>query len=226
MKIGAVRRPACPPKIGAPPAKTEAIATPDQVDCDLARPAAVAALGKSLQWIAAHQMGAVASSLCGLPAAGLMFHGTAAAFARLEPRPNQRIGLQGQVEWSGTAIFAAMDPRVALAYTVQRHPEVSMGISLRRYTAPDQTLQISLYGGANLEDALSKAYGEADRPESCRGYIHLLDRASFVHEKGLGCMEKITRDSAADLGQIQLNRRAALEELRAQGLVTLQWHPR
>lgn len=68
--------------------------------------------------------------------------------------------------------------------------------------------------------------GDPARPESCMGYIHLLDKSEFVHEQGLGCMEKLTRDSSADLGQIAVDRRAALAEFQDQGLITLTWSPK
>ncbi|MBX3167728.1 MAG: hypothetical protein KF760_09970 [Candidatus Eremiobacteraeota bacterium] len=107
-------------------------------------------------------------------------------------------------------VRAAMDPRVALHYTAQRSPEVSTGLSLRSYTGPEQPLHISLRGGTSLEDALNKAYGNPSQPE----------------ETGMGCMEKITRDSSADLGQLVVNRRAALDDLQARGLVRWSWSPK
>ncbi len=205
----------------SPPVQT----SPDQVDAYLAAPEARAALGRSYATLLAHSAGSVAASLAHLPAAQLMFHGTPGCFDKLEPRPNQRVGREGQVEWSGTAIFAAMDPRVALQYTGTRVRGLSTGVGLRSYTAPDQPLSIHLYGGKDLNDALNQVYGDPAKPETCMGSIHLLDKSLFVHEQGLGCMEKLTRDSSADLGQITLNRRAALADLQEQGLIALQWSP-
>lgn len=199
--------------------------TADQVDLSLKSPEAKAALDESFAILAAHAASGVAASLLHLPAAQLMFHGTPASFDKLEPRPNQRIGREGQVEWSGTAIFAAMDSRVALQYTASRDREVSTGVNLRSYTSPNQPLRISLFGGDSLDDALNRVYGDPSKPETCVGYIHLLDKSDFVHEPGLGCMEKLTRDSSADLGQIAIDRRAALADLQHRGLVTLDWFP-
>lgn len=227
MRLQSATAPRPAPRNLEAPARTSqpVPATADQVDAYLADPAAKAALHRSYATLLAHTSGTVAASLTGCKAAELMFHGTSSRFEELEPRPNRRMGREGQVEWSGTAIFAAMDPRVALQYTATRGAGVSTGVNLRGYTSPEQPLAIHLYGGNDLSDAMNRVYGDPARPESCIGYIHLLDKSGFVHEQGLGCMEKLTRDSSADLGQIAVDRRAALAELQEQGLITLNWSP-
>jgi hypothetical protein len=76
-----------------------------------------------------------------------------------------------------------------------------------------------------MADAIDKAYGQADQPETCRGYLHLLDAKKFVHEPGLGLMETITRDESANAGKLVLNRRAALDSLIESGAVRIRWSP-
>lgn len=165
--------------------------------------------------------------LSGLAVGGLMFHGSAIPFDSVQAMPNTRIsrGKDGKdsIDWQGTAIFAAMDPRVALHYTARRGSGISAGIDLRNFTHADQPITYGIYGGDSLEQAMSLLYGDPDRPESCEGYVHLLDRSKFVHEPGLGTMEMVTRDESANLGRLTINRRAAIDELVKAGSVRLQW---
>ena len=174
--------------------------------------------------ITKHAAEKVASDIAGLPAHTLMFHGTSAKFDAVEARPNRRTS-QGRVDWEGTAIFAAMDPRVALHYTATRGTGIGAGIDLRNPTESNETLTYFLSGGKSKEDALNKAYGNPDTPESCMGYIHTLDKSKFVHEQGLGVMEMITRDESANIGPVTINRRAAIDALVEQGVVDIEWRP-
>lgn len=167
--------------------------------------------------------------LSGLAAGGLMFHGTSFSFDAVEPMPNTRLsrGKDGKesIDWQGTAIFAAMDPRVALHYTARRNSGISAGIDLRSFTGADQPITYGIHGGDSLEHAMTLLYGDPDQPESCEGHVHLLDRSKFVHESGLGAMEMITRDASANLGRLTINRRAAIDELVKAGSLRLQWSP-
>jgi len=206
---------AVPPKSPAAPA--------DTVELRLARPDARQALQRHLEAIAAHSVRQTAAELTALPASAWMFHGTSAAFDRLENRPNTRIGDQGRIDWQGSAIFAAYDPRVALHYTGSRSPEVVTGINLRGYTDPTEPMHYYLTGGTSKEDAMNRVYGNPARPESCLGYLHLLRADDFVREPGLGQMEKITREPAADRGQLVVNRRAAVDALVASGDLVIEW---
>jgi len=86
-------------------------------------------------------------------------------------------------------------------------------------------LTCSLLGGKSRDEALSKLYGNPQQPDTCIGYLHLLQAHKFVHEPGLGLMEKITRDESANAGQLVLNRRAALDALVEAGAVELNWSP-
>lgn len=179
-------------------------------------------LATHLQVLSSSLVQQVGSELSGLPASGLMFHGTSAQFDSVEVRPNTRSSAKG-IDWKGTAIFAAMDPRVALHYTANRRTGVGTGIDLRGFTEPDQPITFSLYGGANKEEALNRVYGDPANPESCEGYVHLLDKSKFVHEQGLGTMEMITRDPSANLGRLTIDRRAALEKMVKAGSVVINW---
>ncbi len=180
---------------------------------------------RQLDVIAKHVVEKVSSELLALPAAGLMFHGSSARFDSVECRPNQRVNADESVKWSGSAIFAAMDPRVALHYTADRPSGFGAGIDLIQPTAPNQPLAFYLHGGENLDEALTALYGNPADPESCMGYIHLLDKTSFVTEPGLGTMEMVTRDPSANLGRLSLNRREAIDDLVQSGDVVLRWKP-
>ena len=174
--------------------------------------------------ITKHAAEKVAVDIAGLPAHTLMFHGTSVKFDATEARPNRRTS-QGKVDWEGTAIFAAMDPRVALHYTADVGTGIGTGIDLRSRTEADEPITYFLDGGESQEDALNKTYGKPDDPESCTGFIHTLDKSKFVHEQGLGVMEMITRDESANIGPVTINRRAALDELVSQGAVVIHWSP-
>jgi len=56
--------------------------------------------------------------------------------------------------------------------------------------------------------------------------MYLLDKSRFVSEPGLGTMEKVTRDPKANLGRVEFDRRAAVDELVESGQVKLSWAPR
>jgi hypothetical protein len=180
-------------------------------------------LAQHYQALVKHLTERVGCDLTGLPASQLMFHGSSAEFESVEARDNRRMGPGGKIDWQGTALFAAMDPRVALHYTANRRTGVQTGINLREFTDPGQPITYFLKGGANLEEAMTKTYGDPADPKSCQGYVHVLDKSKFVHEPGLGVMEMITRDPSANLGRLDLNRRAAIDELVKSGSVLVEW---
>lgn len=183
------------------------------------------ALCEHLQVLVDNSARQVSSELLSLPASALMFHGTSVDFEAVEPRPSRRVS-DGKVDWEGTAIFAAMDPRVALHYTVSPSSEVGTGIDLRNYTDPTQAITFYLDGGESLEDAMQKAYGDPKNPESCLGYVHLLEKSKFVREPGLGTMEMLSRDESANLGAIVINRREAIDHFVDSGRIKLAWSAR
>jgi hypothetical protein len=156
-----------------------------------------------------------------------MFHGTAVEFDRVERRPNKRTDSDGTIKWQGEAIFAAMDPRTALHYTAERGGEnFSRGIDLINHTGPEEPLVFYLEGGKSKEEALNHFYGDPNQPETCTGYIHVLDRGYFVREPGLGSMEMITRDEKANLGGVPFNRREAIDDLVRSNDIAIHWRPR
>ncbi|MFA5508531.1 MAG: hypothetical protein WC423_24110 [Vulcanimicrobiota bacterium] len=165
------------------------------------------------------------TELGSLSGSGLMFHGTAKRFDAVKASPSKRFG-DGRIDWQGTAIFAAIDSRVALHYTANRGTGFFTGIDLRSLTDADRPIVFGISGGASLKEAMTKLYGDPARPETCRGYIYLLDKSKFLHEPGLGIMELITRDPSANIGRLTINRRAAIDELVRDGSVLLDWIPR
>ena len=198
---------------------------PDSVSIASSPQKAGRSLDNHFQAILKHSVEKVSSELSGLPAAKLMFHGSEALFDRVEPRPSRRRDSDGTVKWEGSAIFAAMDPRVALHYTGHHGDGFSRGIDLINSTSPDEPITYGLYGGKNLEDALDNLYGDPSVPESCQGHMYLLDKAQFLTEPGLGSMEMVSRDVDSNLGRITIDRRAAIDELVRSGDVRLDWRP-
>lgn len=179
-------------------------------------------LDQYFRQILEHATSQVSTELQALPAARLMFHGTAVEFDAVEARPNARVGIGGVIDWQGTAIFATADPRVALHYTARRQRGIGVGIDLRSYTAPSEPVVYYLSGGKSLEDAVNRCYGE---PGDSVGYLHVLDRSKFVWEQGLGKMEMITRDETANLERVDLDVRAAVDALVESGAVKIHWVP-
>lgn len=174
--------------------------------------------------LVAAAIGSPPGFLADLDLANTMFHGSSASFDRVEPRSNTRYGPNGTIRWRGTAIFAAPDPRVALHYTWTRRNGVGTGIDLVNHTSPDQPITFFLYGGASKDDALNRAYGRAD-DSSGLGHLYFLDKSAFTHEEGLGSMELITRDTDANIGRLDINRRQAIDALVEAGEVNIVWTP-
>lgn len=161
---------------------------------------------------------------CGLDSClPVVFHGSSASFERVKPYPSKR-GTPTLTRWQGTAIFATADPRVALFYTYQRQvPNFHCGLNLIDYTPPSLPVTYYLTGGESLQEALDTLFGRLDQPDSCRGFIYVLSKQYFYREPGIGTMECITRDPAANLWRIEVNRRRELDALVASGRVRLDW---
>jgi hypothetical protein len=204
-------------------ARTE---NPDKVSLTSSPQKTGRSLDTHFQAILKHSVEKVSAELSGLPAGQLMFHGSEASFDKVEPRPSTRRDSDGTVKWEGSAIFAAMDPRVALHYTGNHGNGYSRGIDLINPTSPHEPITYGLYGGENLEDAMNYLYGDPNVPESCQGHMYLLDKNRFVKEPGLGSMEMVSRDVESNLGRFTINRRAAIDELVRSGDVRLDWRPR
>lgn len=128
------------PKSKAPlEANTQGVESLDSVTLSAATEKA---LNSSLQSILKHSTKKVSAELAGLPAQALMYHGSDADFEAVEPRPNTRRGAE-KIDWQGTAIFAARDPRVGLHYTAEREPgfpSVSTCATSPRLRNPSSTI--------------------------------------------------------------------------------------
>lgn len=72
---------------------------------------------------------------------------------------------------------------------------------------------------------MNLVYGDPGDPQSCVGYLHLLDKSKFLREPGLGRMELITREPSANLERLVINRREAIDSLVEQGTVEIEWRP-
>lgn len=153
----------------------------------------------------------------------LVYHGSSQDFDRVMPRANVRKDRNGNVKWKGTAIFATADPRVALYYTGHRLKSITSGINLIDFASPSEPIRLFVEGGHNAEDALDQLYGNVENPQSCTGYIYLLDKSQFVTETGLGKMELITREEGANIGRIVVNRRRLLDHFIQCGLLQFHW---
>lgn len=121
-----------------------------------------------------------------------VFHGTAADFAQVLPKPNLRTDRSGNVIWSGSGVFASDDRRVAVIYTDRRSPGYGQGVDLVNKTSPNEPLALHVTGGESKEDALDKLYGPV---AESKGYIHMLDANGFSREPGLGQMEVVSRET-------------------------------
>ena len=213
-----------------PPTSESVVEGPHDV-CELSASTAAASeppknspFSNYLATIAAASLSGLPGAMVGLQADSTMYHGSSAGFDRVEPRPNRRVNSDGTTKWQGTAIFAAMDPRVGLHYTANRGTGIGVGIDLVNHTAPDEPVSYYLGGGASQEEALDRAYGVAGT-ESADGYLYLLDKSKFVKEPGLGDMEMITRDPEANLFRLHIDRRKAIDELVKSGDVVINWDP-
>lgn len=173
------------------------------------------------QWLQAFQsQGVIDSGLdsC-LP---VVFHGSPLKFDRVEPYPSTRASQNG-IDWKGEAIFATADPRVALFYTYTRVKGFTCGINLRRYTSPVEPVVYHLYGGKSRDEALGELYGRPQQPESCPGWIYVLNKQFFYREQGLGVMECISRDSRSNLWRLEVDRRGEIEAAVKSGSIVLEW---
>jgi hypothetical protein len=110
--------------------------------------------------IARHCFSMESSKLLSRPASVTMFHGSTSDFLAVEARPNRRINKDRSVAWSGTAIFAALDPRIGLFYTAARSDrEFGKAIDLKTPLPASEPVTFALFGGSNLNEAKNALYG-------------------------------------------------------------------
>jgi hypothetical protein len=152
----------------------------------------------------------------------VVFHGSPLEFDAVHTYHSSR-GRRNDLRWEGEAIFATADPRVALFYSYTRVRGIGCGIDLIGYTPPNKPISYFLIGGSSLEDAEARLYGTRDKPETCKGYVYVLNKQYFYREKGLGTMECISRDPKSNLWRLEVNRRQEIDELVTDGSVKLEW---
>lgn len=159
--------------------------------------------------------------------AKILYHGTPNDFADLTPQPNKRI--KGKIiEWSGEAIFATQDFRIALNYTANKLPSslnITCGVDLRTPQAPNEPLTILIIGGNTREEALDALFGNINQPASCTGYIYHVDGAHFKTDNGLAVNERISNDSSSVIYRQTINRRETLDRFVAQRQIMIGWVP-
>lgn len=151
----------------------------------------------------------------------IYFHGSPSNFEKVEPRHSTRFS-GTTIVWDGEAIFATPDFRIALFYTHNHLVEVSGGIDLLTPIDKDTTINFTVLGGENLEDALDILFGIKGEPSS-KGYIYLLDSTYFSWMEGLGSMERISTEVKANLGKVEIDRRDLIEHFIRNGKIKLVW---
>lgn len=134
-----------------------------------------------------------------------------------------------RVKWSGAAVFATPDRRIALQYTANHveNSEYTTGVDLINEISENAPLSILVIGGKNQQDALNKLYGIRNDASEI-GYIYHMNADHFYWEKGLGKMECISMKPNQPGFLIRkevVKRRTELDDYIKQGLIKINWAP-
>ncbi len=158
----------------------------------------------------------------------VVFHGSPLSFFCPKRCYSTRSDSNGAVIWSGAAVFATPDRRIALQYTANTFPDNSYttGVDLITKISEKDPVCIMVFGGRNKEDALTKLYGV--QGVSSTGYLYHMNAKHFYREDGLGEMECIAMDIPQE-GFLKtkevVDRRAEIDKYINQGLIKIEWAP-
>jgi len=131
-----------------------------------------------------------------------VYHGSPTnSFEIVKPKRNIRTQLskrthKEEILFDQVSFHATPYRWIAVAYTYHgnipfeidgKMAHYNIGVSL--YT---NTRKLTIYGFKSLENSLERLYGKG-------GYLYIFDEKDFVHGKGLGNLEVITKDTVSPL---------------------------
>jgi len=159
------------------------------------------------------------------PVVSAYFYGSSALLKVIKPEVYIKLDIDGNTIYHGNVVRAFADKRLALLYSTNNLPGMSIGVDLLDCKNINEPIKFTLIGGRSEEDAIDKLFGKEDNVRGSTGYIYILRLDDFEKEPGLGCMEAIAHKQINNWEVETLNRRATLNKYIAKGLVIIEWLP-